>query len=923
MPVPNQNLGASHHAQALPVPLLLAAIVAALAIPSDATEPPEVNFQAVADAKAKIFLNDLSSRRRGTRLFRNPQHLQNGVQENFVNTTKGNLTFLVRDLVAVAPMPLVLGRVYDSAYQEAGGDFGPGWRLTVAEKIDVNDRELAYTDAANVVYRFKAAGSRLVPLTPAFPGTGTVETDGTITLRSKDLTRRFAPSGGGYRLSDVASDVGRATLSYRGGRLDAISSGAAEVRLLRRSDGRLVAIRDHLGRAVRYGYDSKGTLATVADLAGETWRLGYRALGPGESVLASIADPRGHVVLEAAFEDGKTSFVRVLAVKTSFHYEGHTTRVVDALGRTTTFYHLASGATDGVTDPTGSHTQLIFNGRGQPTVVQRNGVDVGRLEYDNSGRLSSLVSDAREIEFAYGAHGLVRVTGDAADATYAYDAQGRVTAAADGAGQRTYAYGEGGALAAVTLDGVTTELRTDANGATTEARRDGEPVIVYRHRADGRVAGIDYANSASVRYRYDKRGFRTQADYGQDVTSQLRYDAAGNLVRYELRSPDATVAQDYQIGRDNQVLGIRNTGLGNSPPVAFRYDEAGRLLTVDAGVRSAAIEHDGLDRVSSVSLDGEPLLAYRYDPLDLGAIARADRLTADVAVAPGTSQVFGTLDSIVYTRPRPMEHGAVGYVPALKAFAPRWDHLVPDAVLRSSLARRAMPTGRAPPNVAPFGYDKPSNSLFIPAEYRAINCRVCSSSIQSTTFTASGNARVGQAVQFSASVTGTCTETGLGFYGSPAWQHSMDFGDGATTSAASFTGAVVASHVYRNAGTFTASNRIACGCETLVNLIRNLLSVRVEPAELAPPGDCEKPWYDFLAGEVRQLCKSPPPSKCARTDSCNLLRIKRQRFVACERARITINTQCFRGGNAGHIEQVEAVGNAIKNCNKWIRLSCR
>ena len=39
MPFPNQNLGANHHVQALPVPLLLAAIVSALGIPSDATEP--------------------------------------------------------------------------------------------------------------------------------------------------------------------------------------------------------------------------------------------------------------------------------------------------------------------------------------------------------------------------------------------------------------------------------------------------------------------------------------------------------------------------------------------------------------------------------------------------------------------------------------------------------------------------------------------------------------------------------------------------------------------------------------------------------------------------------------------------------------------------------------------------------------------
>ena len=706
--------------------LLLAALATAVApagLADNAPPAPQAEFQAIADAKAKAFLGDLSARRRGAKLFRNLQGTEAGVQESFVNTTKGNLTFLMRDLVVIAPMPLVLGRVYDSVYQRQGGDFGPGWKLTVDEKIEAAGGELAFTNAANVVYRFRVAGSRLVGVGRAFPGTGTVDDDGAIILRTTGLTRRFARHGGVYRLVEAATDVGRAHLSYANGGLAAISSGTAKAHLHRRPDGRIVAIEDHLGRIVRYQYDDLGRLEALTDLAGEAWRFAYVPPAAGGSPLARMADPRGHAILEAAYADGKAASVRHLAAKATFHYGDRTTRVVDGLGRTTTFYHLASGITDAIADPLGRLAQLSFDEHARPTALRRDGVAVAKLAYDSAGRLLAIVAGpagaAKRTAFSYGPHGLIRAIGDGMDATYRYDAQGRVAGVADATGGRSYGYDDAGRLHTITVDGAVTELAADANGATTEVRRDGELVIAYRYQPDGRVAAIDYASAgAAASYRYDKRGFRTEADYGDDVRSKLRYDGAGNLVHYEVRSPTGTATQDYAIGTNNQLLEIRNGGPGSAPSVAFEYDAAGRLLAVAAGQRHATIAHDDLDRVTAIALHGEPLLNYDYDPLAAGAIAAADRITAEVAAPPGASAVFGTLDTIVYTRPRPMEHAAVAYDPARKTLVPRAGHLAPDAALRSSLARRSIPVGKAAPGPKPFAADKPSNSLFHPAPVR-------------------------------------------------------------------------------------------------------------------------------------------------------------------------------------------------------------
>ena len=109
--------------------IVLIALCGATHASASLADAPAEMREAVED-NATGFLNDLSARRRTTTLFPNPQPVFAGVQESFVNTSTGSMTFLVRDLVRVGGMPIVMGRVYDSTVEE-GGDFGPGWKLTV------------------------------------------------------------------------------------------------------------------------------------------------------------------------------------------------------------------------------------------------------------------------------------------------------------------------------------------------------------------------------------------------------------------------------------------------------------------------------------------------------------------------------------------------------------------------------------------------------------------------------------------------------------------------------------------------------------------------------------------------------------------------------------------------------------------------
>jgi len=133
--------------------------------------PGEDVGQARADVTASSALhivNELSNRRRLTTFFSNEQSPFYGVQINYVNVGRGNLTFLNRDLVRLDRIPIVAGRVYDSRL-EAESDFGAGWKLSVSEVIRHHGNALRYIDASGSAYELQLEGTRIVSPNPQMP----------------------------------------------------------------------------------------------------------------------------------------------------------------------------------------------------------------------------------------------------------------------------------------------------------------------------------------------------------------------------------------------------------------------------------------------------------------------------------------------------------------------------------------------------------------------------------------------------------------------------------------------------------------------------------------------------------------------------------------------------------------------------------
>lgn len=294
-------------------------------------------------------------RRRVNVLFPNSQTLFDGLQAGFVNVGTGNLTFLRRDLVTRANGPLVFGRVYDSRPDEHG-DFGPGWRLSLAEELHLGKDGIAYVDASGARRLFTPGtdGYRPVRPTPRHAGTRISVGQNEATMREADGTKRtFTPGAGGgpWRLASLEDGERQLTFGYRNGKLDTVHRGARRMfRIQRDAAGRVAAVADNHGRTVRYSYTGEGQLKDVYDVAGNLWWHEYDTNGR----LTAAIGANGQPYLEVRYDgDGRVLLSRT-GREYAFAYEKDRTIVTEGAGQRHVFERNAEGTTVAFSSTTGT-----------------------------------------------------------------------------------------------------------------------------------------------------------------------------------------------------------------------------------------------------------------------------------------------------------------------------------------------------------------------------------------------------------------------------------------------------------------------------------------------------------------------------------------------------------------------------------------
>lgn len=563
------------------------------------------------------------------------------------NLKLGRYTTTFQDLsVPVNGFQMEVRRTYDST-DKSTGDFGVGWRVSVANFRTAANRQLGaggwseYTtgcfilcswawktstphyvtvtwpDGHQEVFDFTPTGPHLTLFDfanaatafTARPGTNTTSTlqdaagvvgltpagDGNLvdsTGNPYDPTQFLLTTRTGDKiaLSTVSGLVSETDRSGNSVAIDAAgihASNGQSVVYARDGAGRITSITDPNGHKLSYTYSAVGDLASFTDANGNVYAYSYDS----NHDLLSTSGPGGGAPLE---QDQFDATGRLISITDA---NGHTTAISQSVGTQQTTILDATGALT---------TVLSFDALGD--VVQMDEIFGGTTltssaSYDSVGRPLTRTDPAGHTWIgAYDAGGdatsLALPSGHNSNLTY--DTKGALTSFTDALGGITsYAYDSAGNLTTFTdALGNASTLSYDSQGHLLSDTDALKRTTDYAYDSVGHQTSVVDARGFPTTYAYDANGhvLTTTNALGQATTNQ--YDGNGNYVS-TTDPTNATIHYAYD-ALDRLVSKTDQAG----KTTTYVYDPAGNLLSVT----------DPLGRVTSYSYDADSRLVTQTDP---------------------------------------------------------------------------------------------------------------------------------------------------------------------------------------------------------------------------------------------------------------------------------------------------------------------
>lgn len=681
------------------------------------------------------FLNELSDRRRSTVHFANPQSILYGAQVGFVNVGAGNLTLARRDLVVIGILPLVVGRVYDSNGADSQ-DFGPGWRLSIAESLSVDaDGRLLLLDETGSIIRFVERDGHFVAAVPHPTDIVSFSRAGKRALVLKlvnGMVKRYDLRDGLYRLLRVTDRNGNLIhLRYSSGTLMRIEGmNGRFVDFARDADGRIAAVTDDQKRSAVYRYDSQGRLVEVLDLGGNAWRYEYDE----NSRLASGLDPLGNVDFAAVYDEAGRAIETVNRSESRrFEYASGVTRVLDALRRVSVYGQDASGITVSVQNHSDVTSEVVLDEQNRVTELLRDGNPIGAFAYEETGLLASLTRTTEAgimtVRYRYDAAGRLRSAVDdlrEVDVSVGHDLRGNVQFVRNGAQRTIYRYADNGALESLWRStGERYHFRTDMDGQITSITDQADRSTTLSYLPTGRLEHITFADGSTHSYGYAEIGLRATTQPSDAKLLRSYYSASGNMHLLEHVSSNSEVHSDhYTLDETNRL-----------DRVDFAVETAGTGFKVDYGDNRepVAVEHpdgmvgyayDAQDRLVSV-IDGANRLTYAYAESESDVRVQTDTHSPlNLLPAANGGVVLGAATEILWNRALPTPYRTLYIDGQLQAFrqVSELGLILDSQALEDSLSRlRLLRLGAADMHDKSH-FAKPSNIMFVPGEFWSMNC---------------------------------------------------------------------------------------------------------------------------------------------------------------------------------------------------------
>ncbi|MGH9774804.1 MAG: DUF6531 domain-containing protein [Candidatus Acidiferrales bacterium] len=613
------------------------------------------------------YLQEFSKRRKPNTFFINTQSIFDGVQVNFVNVGRGNATFVRRDLVLPGRMPVVLSRVYDSGSQ-ASGDFGPGWMLSAAERIEVSGGSASLFTESGTRIDFVASPGGFA-LARDFPSDysqiQTAASDMLFVPMRNGTAKQFLRIGRAYRLVRVIDRNGnQLRLTYRAQALVRIENDSHAVNLVPDAQGRVTQAHDDQGRQVLYTYDAKGNLSTFTDAGGNAWNYAYA----GQGQLTNVTDPQGRTILRLSYQaDGRVVASNSPSGHIQFQYNdsARTTIATDRKGLTSRYRQNQEGITVRVLNPLGDETSISLDGARNVSKLFDNGVLKQSMTYDRQHRLLSrqAVTDSGAIAASYSydhpTGQLTRVEySDGTKRDFSYDQHGNLTADTISNASQTYSYSASGDLTAVSGAGTPSPLEIGYYDSGLISRL-SEPqglITIFQYDQTGRLTQTTFSDGMASPTTYDALGFRQDIQYMADDNVQYSYESSGNLLRIQIANKNGT--KGGQTIETDEDYHVRKQVLASGLVVLFDYDLNGNLISETHNSKTTRFEYDALDRITAaVTPDGQRL-EYQYAPGEPSLVTQADLRTGVVpSTRRDTGLTFASYGEVYATRTEVSQFG--------------------------------------------------------------------------------------------------------------------------------------------------------------------------------------------------------------------------------------------------------------------------
>ncbi len=434
-----------------------------------------------------------------------------------------------------------------------------------------------------------------------------------------------------------------------GGRLSKVTDkrGIVSKQITYDGNGRVIAQRFADGGIEQYNYSLSGrvvTLATMIDTLGRTTSMrlnasGYvtgttDALGQASqterdltsNLATSVTGPCGCAEVRRQFDDrgNVTASTDRLGQTERYEYEApfnNVTKVIDKLGRVTSFGYDARGNLTSITNALNQTMALEYDQFGELTRVTDALGHASHIEYDAQGNATARVDElGNRSTFEYDGIGRPTAAVDplARRASMTYDAMSRVLTTTDPATSVTSSgYDQNGNETSVT-DAVDQRWTTtyDVKGRPTTSTDPLGRTARAEYNTGDEVTGVFSPSGRVVRYTYDQRG--QQATITDPINGIVRftYDNRGNLTSVTDQRGNATTVTYDELFRP---VATRDP-LGRAATVSYTaMDEVAEAL--DRLGRRTGFTYDVLNRPSQV-VYADATVTHTFDAA--GRMTRVD-----------------------------------------------------------------------------------------------------------------------------------------------------------------------------------------------------------------------------------------------------------------------------------------------------------